>query len=127
MENNWKCNICYEKIENRNDLVRLKCDPERHYFCHICIKDWYIQNLFDYNTLPQYGDTNDDRNIKLRSCPICRLDGGYLLFRDEYNNFNNKIFKRKMRVIYTVDEKKERRKILAKNRAIKKKEERNKL
>ncbi len=74
------CNICIEPIEeNSNDsiLIRLKCVPDKHYFCRKCIIDWYkeIQENSKKGTIIDY---------KSRMCPLCRDDGGYIeLLKDE--------------------------------------------
>jgi len=61
------CNICSEKI-NENELIRLKCNPSKHFFCYTCILDWYkeIKKLKYTNFYTQ------------NMCPICRKNGGLL-------------------------------------------------
>ena len=39
MSEEYYCNICSDKIENH--VIRLKCNPDKHYFCEGCITDWY--------------------------------------------------------------------------------------
>lgn len=72
MEGKLECNICREGIERR--LVRLKCNPQLHYFCEECITDWYKQLKKDKYKY-EYQKENE---FKVRMCPICRLDGGLL-------------------------------------------------
>ena len=69
------CNICTEEIAN-DKVVSLACNPSKHIYCYDCIFDWYNQlknkpNISNYETL--------------KTCPICRKDGGYLpLYGNKY-------------------------------------------
>ena len=67
-DNEYKCNICSEIIEN-DKIIGLRCNPEKHIFCYDCIFDWYnelkINKKFDYSAT-------------LNMCPICRKNGGLL-------------------------------------------------
>lgn len=68
------CNICSEKI-NDNELIRLKCNPSKHFFCYTCILDWYkeVKKLKYTNFYTQ------------NMCPICRKNGGLLPLIDLNN------------------------------------------
>ncbi len=68
------CNICIEPIEENSidtSLVRLKCVPDKHYFCRKCIIDWY-KEIIENSKKGNYVD------YKHRMCPLCRNDGGYI-------------------------------------------------
>ncbi len=62
------CNICMELIEN-DKIVRLKCNPDKHFFCKSCIVNWFKE--------VQKNKCNSNE-YKCRMCPMCRGDGGYL-------------------------------------------------
>jgi len=61
------CNICAEPIKEC-ELVRLKCNPSKHYFCYTCILDWYKE-------VKKLKYTNF---YTMNMCPICRKNGGLL-------------------------------------------------
>ncbi len=74
MNNKLICNICIEPIEENSidtSLVRLRCVPDKHYFCRKCIIDWY-KELIENQKKGIYAD------YKYRMCPLCRGDGGYI-------------------------------------------------
>ena len=58
------CMICSDIFSNNIKTSTLKCG---HKFCHDCIFDWYKQSVNCYST-----------GSKIRECPYCRQDGGYL-------------------------------------------------
>lgn len=65
------CNICSEEI-NKDNMVRLKCDPDKHYFCYSCILDWFKE-------VKKLRYTN---HYIANMCPICRKNGGFLPVND---------------------------------------------
>ncbi len=66
------CNICTDPIEGH--VIRLTCDPEKHYFCESCITDWY-KKLKEIKYKSMYNTSNE---YIQRMCPVCRRDGGLL-------------------------------------------------
>ena len=66
------CNICSEEI-NKDNMVRLKCDPDKHYFCYSCILDWFKE-------VKKLRYTN---HYIANMCPICRKNGGFLPINDD--------------------------------------------
>lgn len=64
---NKECPICYEPI-NQNDLVKLKCGHEFHNDCII----------FAYKTNLKTKNSHYTNLFKIRICPYCRRDGGFL-------------------------------------------------
>ena len=59
---NFKCSVCYDKIEETEWCIRLKCG---HTFHTDCI-------LMSYQM----------KTDRYRECPYCRADGGYLPLLD---------------------------------------------
>ncbi len=84
-----RCNICTDIIEG--EVIRLKCNPDLHYFCEECITGWYVElkkNKYKY----MYDNENE---YMMRMCPICRQEGGLLpLFKQE--NYIPSIHSRKV-------------------------------
>jgi hypothetical protein len=71
------CNICSDPIEGH--VIRLSCEPDKHYFCESCITDWY-KKLKEIKYKSMYNPTKE---YIQRMCPICRRDGGLLpLYKD---------------------------------------------
>lgn len=71
------CNICTDPIEGH--VIRLACDPDKHYFCESCITDWY-KKLKEVKYKSMYNTANE---YIQRMCPVCRRDGGLLpLYKD---------------------------------------------
>jgi len=62
------CPLC-ENILNNDNIVRLSCDPERHYFCYDCIEKWYLTIKYNKNIKAEYNK---------RECPICRKSNDLL-------------------------------------------------
>ena len=65
---NLLCPLCDIVLNNEN-IVRLNCDPLRHYFCYDCIEKWFI--TIKYNT-------NKTIIYNKRECPICRKSNDLL-------------------------------------------------
>jgi len=63
--NNDCCPICYDDNDER--LITLKCGHKFHY---MCIFETYKNNVKNKHNGKWYN--------KIRECPYCRLDGGYL-------------------------------------------------
>jgi len=69
---NNKCIIC-NILMTEQDEITIKCGHKYHYDC---IYNWYKHCL---NIMPQHSIL-----FKLRECPYCRKDGGYLPFNEKY-------------------------------------------
>ena len=69
------CTICNDSFENETgDIITpLKCG---HKFHHSCIKEWYLKNK------KIVGNSKKTSNHTMRSCPLCRKQGGYLPLKD---------------------------------------------
>jgi hypothetical protein len=59
---NLNCPLCEIDL-NENNIIRLSCNPDKHYFCNDCIIDWFTTIHKNKNHLIQY---------KKRECPVCR-------------------------------------------------------
>ena len=64
-ENN--CAICHTEIEENDEVEQLKCGHKYHYEC--------IFITYKFNKCKYKGS-------KLRKCPYCREDGGYLSLKN---------------------------------------------
>ena len=62
--NTYNCNICTGQIE-KNNIIGLKCNFKKHFFCYECIFDWYKE-------------INNKSIYTKNMCPICRKKGGLL-------------------------------------------------
>ncbi len=67
-----QCNICMENL-NKDNIIGLKCNPEKHTFCLDCITDWFITIKNNKNHMVQY---------KTRECPICRESAGMIPLKE---------------------------------------------
>jgi hypothetical protein len=84
-----RCNICTEVIDGVP--IRLKCNPNLHYFCEECITGWYSELKKNKYKL-MYSEENE---YIQRMCPICRQDGGLIpLYKKE--NYIPSIHTRKL-------------------------------
>ena len=59
---NLNCPLCEIDL-NENNIIRLTCNPDKHYFCNECIIDWFTTIHKNKNHLVQYNK---------RECPVCR-------------------------------------------------------
>jgi hypothetical protein len=67
-EKDYICNICTDIID-KDKIIGLKCDFDKHIFCYYCIFDWYNSVKKSHN----FG------NYPIKTvCPICRKNGGLL-------------------------------------------------
>ena len=77
--NEYKCNICSDNIE-KDRIIGLKCNPQKHIFCYDCIFDWYKV------LKKKHGSANYST---LNMCPMCRKNGGLLPTCDGYDIIKN--------------------------------------
>ena len=77
--NEYKCNICSDNIE-KDKIIGLKCNPQKHIFCYDCIFDWY--KVLKKKHGSAYYST-------LNMCPICRKNGGLLPTCEGYDVIKN--------------------------------------
>ncbi len=59
---NLNCPLCDIEL-NETNIIKLSCNPDKHYFCNNCIIEWFTTVNKNNNHLVQY---------KKRECPICR-------------------------------------------------------
>lgn len=59
------CPICYDSLESQENIVELCCGHKFHYNC--------VLMVFKNNTRQYQYNTS-----KIRKCPFCRMDGGFL-------------------------------------------------
>ena len=62
------CPLCEIELNNDN-IIRLSCNPDKHYFCYNCIEEWF--NTIKNNKLHII-------EYKKRECPICRESTKFL-------------------------------------------------
>jgi hypothetical protein len=77
--NEYKCNICSDNIE-KDKIIGLKCNPQKHIFCYDCIFDWF--KVLKKKHGSAYYST-------LNMCPMCRKNGGLLPTCDGYDVIKN--------------------------------------
>jgi hypothetical protein len=65
MEDEKICPICYDDLDSKKDIVKLLCGHKFHYECILLI---YKNAKLSYM----------HNKKKIRRCPFCRMDGGYL-------------------------------------------------
>jgi hypothetical protein len=59
------CPICYDNLDSQKNIVELCCGHKFHYNCVLMVFK---------NNIHQYPYNSN----KIRKCPFCRMDGGYL-------------------------------------------------
>ena len=65
MEEDNICPICYDNLDSKNNTIELLCKHKFHLECILLVYK-NAKLSYSYN------------KKKIRKCPFCRLDGGYL-------------------------------------------------
>tara|TARA_B110001469_G_C9572157_1_gene283683 strand:- start:10 stop:444 length:435 start_codon:yes stop_codon:yes gene_type:complete len=68
------CPICYE--QHNEDSISIKCGHKFHYKCIISS----YKNM--HNWKPNFYNSHNMSSNKVRECPYCRCNGGYLTLKE---------------------------------------------